>query len=620
MHTPRRRTLLTASAATLLAGNAASLATAAEGAAPARAGGPAYQGQVMGGAFADMYPVDIASTGSYYYVIDPGNYQIERVVRSSGTIDKRTPRGGGAGTDELAAARALAVDSAGSVYVADTPNNRVVTYDAGLARTGGWGKKGSGVGDFTAIYGVAIGPGLTTTGASAEVVYTIDGDRVQRFTRDGKDPKVFATGFNQPRQIEVNKASGDVYVVNARDRKIVGFDKFGVQKFEFGNGVGSGPGQFQGDPRGITATATGSLIFVTDDGNRRVQVWGRGSDGTYTYRYAIGSPTTTVFTDPRGLDMTPDGKLVVTDEWDYSLKEFTVTSTSAKQTRRLFGHAAGLPGANCPRGLAADKTGHLFTSDWWNQRIVRTSLTGASAMSWGKRGTRNDPGSLNFAWGVAVQPSTGRVFVANRESHEITVFDNAAGNHKWLTKWGSRGSVSAGTQLTFPQGLTFAADGTLYVVDTGNGRVKQFRVDAAGNGAWVRTIGNGVGAAVGQFSMPTGISVGADGAIWVADTRNSRVQVFRGGSWTAYGTPTGSTKAFNVPWGVTVAPDGYVWVADTGRKRLVRMSATGAFSYEVTGASAGTADFGGPFQVLFTSATTMYVSDTWGNRVIKLGW
>ena len=60
--------------------------------------------------------------------------------------------------------------------------------------------------------------------ASAEVVYTIDGDRVQRFTRDGKDPKVFATGFNQPRQIQVNKASGDVYVVNARDRKIVGFD------------------------------------------------------------------------------------------------------------------------------------------------------------------------------------------------------------------------------------------------------------------------------------------------------------------------------------------------------------------------------------------------------------
>ena len=51
-------------------------------------------------------------------------------------------------------------------------------------------------------------------------------------------------------------------------------------------------------------------------------------------------------------------------------------------------------------------------------------------MSWGKRGTRNDPGSLNFAWGVAVQPSTGRVFVANRESHEITVFDNTAGNHR----------------------------------------------------------------------------------------------------------------------------------------------------------------------------------------------
>ncbi len=599
---------------------AAAYSSPAGEAAAGRAGGPTYQGQIMGGAFADMYPVDVATTGSYYYVVDPGRYRIERVDRASGRIDATTAGGGGAGTDELAAARALAVDSGGTVYVADTPNNRVVTYSPSLAKTGQWGTKGTAPGQFTAVYGIATGPGVTSSGTAAEMVYTIDGSRVQRFTRAGGDATVFASGFNQPRMIEVNRSTGDVYVVNARDRKIVGFDRSGAKKFEFGNGTGSGPGQFTGDPRGITATSNGSIIFVTDDGNRRVQAWARGSDGRYTYRYSIGSPTASTFIDPRGLEVTAAGRLVVTDEWDYSLKEFSYTATGATLTRRLFGKPPGLPGANSPRGLAAAPTGHLYTSDWWNQRIVRTSLTGGNPFAWGKRGTRSDPGSLNFAWGVAVQPGTGRVFVANRESHEVTVFDNAARKNAWLTKWGARGSVATGTDLTFPQGLAFAPDGTLWVVDTGNGRVKQFRIDAAGNGTWLRTIGNGVGSGPGQFDMPTGISIGADGAVWVADTRNSRVQVYRGGTWSAIGTPSGSSKSFAVPWGVTVAPDGNVWVADTGRKRLVRMSPSGAFSYEVTGASAGTSDFGGPFQVLFTSATTMYVSDTWGNRVIKLGW
>lgn len=618
------------SAAALLAGSPAAVAagsdpaptsaTAARAATQAAAGPTVKDPQVIGAAFADMYPVDITTTSSSYYVVDPGLYRIERVNRATGTIDKTTPKGGGAGTDELAAARALAVGKSGTVYVADTPNNRIVTYNADLARTGGWGTKGSGAGQFTMVYGVATGPGLTSTGVAGEMVYTIDGDRVQRFTKTGGDATIFATGFNQPRMIEVDKTSGDVYVVNARDRKIVIFDKTGKYKSEFGEGIGSGPGQFQGDPRGITATRNGAIIFVTDDGNRRVQAWRRTATGTYRYAYSIGSPTASTFTDPRGLEVTPDGKLVVTDEWDYSLKEFSYTATGATQTRRLFGHAAPKTGANSPRGLASDTLGHIFVSDWWNQRIVRTNLDGSSPMAWGARGTRNDPGSLNFQWGVAVQPGTNRVFVANRESHEITVFDNATNGHRWLTKWGKRGSVANGTEMTFPQGLTFAPDGTLWVVDTGNGRVKQFAIDAKGNGTWKRTIGNGVGTGAGQFQMPTGIDIAADGSVWVADTRNSRVQVYRGGTWQAFATAAGAPKGFNVPWGVTVAPDGAIWVADTGNKRLVRMSATGAYSYEVTGASAGTSEFGGPFQVVFTDANTLYLSDTWGNRVVKLGW
>ena len=611
-----RRTMLSATTALALAASVAAAGSSA-GAGPAQKAGAAYAGTVLPGAFASMYPVDVTTTSQYYYVVDPGRYRIERVNRATGAIDKTTPGAGkGAGDGELAAARALAVDSAGAVYVADTPNHRVVKYDPTLQTVlAKWGTKGTAPGMFTNVYGVAVGPGLDKSGATTEVVYTIDSDRVQVFSKTGEFIRGFAGGFNQPRQIEVNKVTGDVYVVNARARQIVAFNKAGTKLFSFGT-EGSALGQFKGDPRGVTVTRDGKIIFVTDDGNRRIQAFSATGAKPGKALYAIGSPTSTTFVDARGIEVTPDGKLLVADEWDYSLKEFSVSGTGASLTRRLFGVPAPKSGANSPRGIALDTGGRIFVSDWWNQRIIRRTLPAGAITTWGKRGIRGEAGSLNFQWAVAVQPGTGYVFVANRESHEIKVFSNDGS--KELFVWGKR-SANLG-DFTFPQGMTFAPDGTLWVADSGNSRIEQFKVDVAGKKAtFLKALGS-KGTGVGQFDMPTGISVAADGTIWVADTKNSRIQAYKGGAWrTPILKPSGATtKAFNTPWGVTAAPDGTIWVADTTNKRLVQMSSTGVFRQQVTGASAGTSDFLGPFQVIFAGANTAYMSDTWGNRVIKL--
>ena len=606
-----RRTLLTGATAVALSGAVTTVASGAHAETPARAGAT-YLGTVLGGAFASMYPVDVATTSAYYYVVDPGRYRVERVVRATGKIDKWTKGGKGTGDGDMGAARAVAVDKSGAVYVADTPNNRMVKYSPDLqTELAKWGTKGTAPGQFTAVYGVAVGPGLDQNGAPAEVVYTVDGSRVQVFTKTGALIKVFATGFNQPRQIEVNKVTGDVYVVNARERRIDVFGKAGNPLFSFGS-EGSGPGQFKGDPRGITLSRNGNIAFVTDDGNARIIAFSTTGTTRGKQLYAIGGGTSKAFIDPRGVDVTPDGLLLVADEWDYSLKEYSFTSAGATLKRRLFGVRAPKTGANSPRGVAVDAKGNLFVSDWWNQRIVRKDAATGAITTWGKRGIRGEVMSLNFQWAVAVQPGTGHVFVANRESHEIKVFNNTGSQQLFV--WGSRNSQPG--NFTFPQGLAFAPDGTLWVADSGNSRVQQFRVDVANKRATVLTALGSAGTGVGQFGMPTGISVDADGTVYVADTLNNRIQAYRNGSWSV--VPVSGTRGFRVPWGVTAAPDGSLWVADTGNKRLVKMSTSGAFAYEVTGASAGTTAFGGPFQVTFVNASTAYMSDTWGNRVIKL--
>ena len=580
---------------------------------PPPTGGPKLERTLYGYAPADMYPVDVTSTATHYYIVDPGRYSIFGVNRATSAVDYTAGGTRGSGADELGAARALAADSAGNVWVADTPNNRIVRYDSTLKNPKIFGSKGTGNGQFTAIYGIADGPGIGAGGAAAEVIYTIDASRIQKFTTGGTwlQTKTDAT-LNQPRQIEVNKVNGDVYVVNARNKQVVVYDKNLNERYRFGS-VGTGNGQFMGDPRGITVSHDGKIVFVTDDGNRRIQAF---SGTTGAFLYAFGSPTSTLFTDPRGIEVTADNKLIVSDEWAFALKEFSFTSTGATQVRKLFGKSAPATGANIPRGVALDSDGHVFVSDWWNQRIIRSNRDGVIDKVWGFRGIRGESGSLNFQWAVAVQPGTNNIFVGNRESHEIKVFSHD-GTQLWV--YGKRGSANG--DLTFPQGLAFDKDGTLLVADSGNGRIQRFKVNSSSL-TWLASYGT-KGTGTGQLQMPTGVSTASDGTIWIADTLNNRIQSYNPATkvWSTPVTkPAGSTRPFAVPWGVTVGPDGNIWVADTGRARLVRMTTSGAMIEEVTGASAGTSDFIGPFQVAFDASGDLFMSDAWGNRVLRLGW
>ena len=108
----------------LLAGMLIGGATTAGAAGPLR-----YLGDLVGPGLADMYPVDVTDFGNFYYVVDPGRYRVVKVDRTSGaevdSVGGHQSRSPGL----LGAARAISVDSAGNVYVADTPNNRVEVFD-----------------------------------------------------------------------------------------------------------------------------------------------------------------------------------------------------------------------------------------------------------------------------------------------------------------------------------------------------------------------------------------------------------------------------------------------------------------------------------------------------------
>jgi DNA-binding beta-propeller fold protein YncE len=446
-------------------------------------------------------------------------------------------------------------------------------------------------------------------------VYVSDGsnDRIQKLDLSGAYISEFGTGsIQRPRQLEVHPVTRDVWVIAAETNEVVVFDEFAVEVLRFG-GDGSGPGEFQGDPRGIAFNATGTLVFVSDSNNHRVQVF--DELGAYQYEFGFAGAALGQFASagPRGLAVTADGLVLVADEWDFALEEFQLDGTPV---RRLFGAPPPDGGVNSPRGLALDASGRLYVNDWWNQRIVRVESDGTGHLPFGFRGTKQEDGSFNFAWDVAIQTGTGRVFVANRESNEITVFES---DGTFVARWG-RGGTGPG-DLMSPQGLAFdPTSGNLVVADAGNNRMQVFAVAADGMGTFVAEYGS-VGSpddGPGFFNTPTGVAVGADGTIWVADTRNHSIQSRdpTTGNWTRI-TQSGDAGSFNEPWGVVLDAGNDVWVADSGNNRILEMTENGTLYWFADGVALGAGPFDSEFGIAI-DGTRVWVSDTFNNRVVEL--
>ncbi|HET7010709.1 MAG TPA: flippase activity-associated protein Agl23 [Anaerolineales bacterium] len=130
----------------------------------------------------------------------------------------------------------------------------------------------------------------------------------------------------------------------------------------------------------------------------------------------------------------------------------------------------------------------------------------------------------------------------------------------------------------------------------------------------------------GQFKTPRDLAVAPDGTLYIADTGNHRIQHLSPGgevlhTWGTFaaldqGEAPGGT--FNEPWGVAVAPDGTVYVADTWNNRVQRFSADGTFlgMFGFFGQAEEPEAFWGPRAVAVDPDGRLFVADTGNKRVV----
>jgi len=242
------------------------------------------------------------------FIADSHNHRIREV--SSGTITTIAGTGtagfsgdnGAATSAQLALPSAVAVDSTGNIYIADTNNQRI--------------RKISGT-----------------------TISTIAGDGEELFAGDGA--AATAAVLDSPTGVAVDK-SGNVYIADRHNQRIRMISGTTISTI-----AGSGTAGFSGDgatataaqlfkPSGVSVDASGN-VYIADTGNQRIRELGGGAiativgSGQQGYGADTTAPTGVNLNSPRSVAPDALGNLSISDKLNERIRAAalpTLTYTS----------------------------------------------------------------------------------------------------------------------------------------------------------------------------------------------------------------------------------------------------------------------------------------------------
>ena|GEM_PF-578160 len=328
---------------------------------------------------------------------------------------------------------------------------------------------------------------------------------------------------------------------------------------------------------------------------------GLGGKDNYGFDGDGGPASESRLRDPNGVAMAPDGSLYIADTVNNRIRRVdpdgiitTVAGSSFTGGFSGDGGPATEARLDYPDDVAIGPDGSFYFSDYYNDRICRVDPNG--------------------------------------------IINTVAGNG--TPGYSGDGGLATNAQLGGPRGIAVGPDGSLYIADSGNQRIRRVNpsgiiTTVAGNGT-SGFLGDGGPAVDARLNRPSGVDVGPDGIIYIADTDNHRIRrvgsdgiiTTVAGSWSnGYGGDGGpaTSARLKYPDDVAVGPDGSLYIADRENNCIRQVNPAGIIT---TAAGNGTEGFGGDngspitAQLFFPSGITvgqdnsLYISDG-GNHCIR---
>jgi|SRR5579885_452397 sugar lactone lactonase YvrE len=316
-------------------------------------------------------------------------------------------------------------------------------------------------------------------------------------------------------------------------------------------------------PEGIAFDKSGNM-WVADTGFNRILEYvppftnGENASvviGQKDFASSQASLSPTGLNQPYGLTFDKDGNMWVADTNNNRIVEFTAPFTDGKSTSLVIGspsfnkgiYPTSASSLAAPYGLAFDKQGNLWVVDYYDNRILEyippfkngmnaTLVLGQYSFTDNSDGTSSS--NLNLPSSIAFD-SSGNLWVTDSLNNRVMEFRYPFSNHesaslvigqKILTT--NQPGITNDT-LNTPYGITFDPSGNLWVTDGNNARVLEY-VPPFTNGQPASVVlgqqnflGMHMGTSADILSEPYDAKFDNSGNLWVADTANNRVVEFK---------------------------------------------------------------------------------------------
>ena len=435
---------------------------------------------------------------------------------------------------------AIAVGPGGSIYASDVSQSALVLI--------------SPQGDLTVEEHRDVplyGPLMATDDAG--VLFFVDDNSIRRREADGSTAVVVtAPELSQASDLAID-AQGNFYISSVSAAGVLRITRAGVVTRIAGDGTcgfaGDGDSAIAAklcNPYALAVDGDGN-IFIMDGGNSRVRrvdttgtittIAGNGQRGDGTGIGDGGSALDAHIGLTQELVVDGNGDLYFPER--NRVRRFKVggdiTTIAGGNEENFLGDGGPATKASLrePRGLAIDADGALLIADTGNWRIRRvangtiTTIAGNGAFGSAGDGGPATEASIVTPYGLAFDPR-GDLYFSDINAHRVRKIDRAgtitavAGNGPG---YGGDGGPAVDAMLSSPADLAFDAVGNLYIADSGNGRIRRVDgngiIDTVAGGGPDSATQDGILATQANLHFPSGVSVDADGHLYIAeDGRN----------------------------------------------------------------------------------------------------
>ncbi len=571
-------------------------------------------GAGSGALFYGPHGIAVDGAGNMY-VADTYNAEIRKITPDgvvttlAGKSNSNLESVDGVGSvARFARPRAVAVDSAGILYVMDSyfPSIRRITPDGAVTTLTFLNDAGAipQVSSPIALAIDAVGNMYFTDSYYNMVRKRTPNGELSILAGDprnsgGADGSGSAARFYGPQGLAVD-STGNVYVTDAGNNSIRRIKPSGEvttvagQAGAVGNSDGIGKSARFNNPRGLVVDVEGN-IYIADTGNREIRriasddsvVTVAGFGGAFAN--ADGMSRFARFYHPSSLSVDGDGNVFIADSYNHTIRKMT----SAGFVSTVAG-AAGNPGSadgagatarfNSPRALAVDRKGTVYIADTGNNAIRFVTPDGVVSTLSGLTNGGGVTVHFHSPTGVAVD-AKGNLYVAdNSYSTAFTVVK--------VTPDGAALQFSGFfnrdlPENSYPTGIAVDNVGNVYVGDIAANLVWKITpvgvpTVLAGQSIFGPVTGANLGA---PFYYPQGLALDRAGNLYIADAGNNTILRLSpaGNATTIGGIPgnplsvdgRGAAARFDVPTGLTIDGNGDLYVADAASGLIRKSSASG---------------------------------------------